>query len=114
MALTIGEAQDVNSLLNWLLGIRPEYTEMTDEELATEARAAAERLADKANKALSAGLNGKSVNEAWRHVEVGPWQEPATAAQKPCERCGGRGFYFELGGDPCRTCQTTGKVPANG
>lgn len=75
MALTIGEAQDVNSLLEWVLGIRPQYTEMTDEELATEARASAERLADKANKTLSAGLNGKRVNDAWQHVEVGPWRD---------------------------------------
>lgn len=75
MALTITEAHDVNTLLDWLLGIRNPYTTGTDEELATQALAAAERLADKANKALMAGLDGRRVREAWAQVQVGPWRD---------------------------------------
>lgn len=75
MAFTITEAHDYNTLLDWILGIRRPGSTMTDEELATEAQAAAERLADKAFKSLSAGLDGRRVKEAWSHVEVGPWRE---------------------------------------
>lgn len=75
MALTVTEAHDVNTLLDWILGIRRPNSTMTDEELAAEAQAAAGRLADKANKTLMAGLDMRRVDEAWSHVEVGPWRE---------------------------------------
>lgn len=74
MALTIGEAQDVNTILDWVLGIRPD-TNQTDEELQAAAKAAAEHLADKAFKALSAGLDARRVDAAWANVEACPWQE---------------------------------------
>lgn len=74
MALTIGEAQDVNVLLDWVLGIRPD-TAQTDEELQAAAKAAAEHLADKAFKALSAGIDGRRVDAGWAKVQVCPWQE---------------------------------------
>ena len=75
MALTITEAHDVNTLLDWILGIRNQHSTGTDEERAAEAQAAAGRLADKANKTLMAGLDMRRVNEAWDHVQVGPWQD---------------------------------------
>lgn len=77
MALTVSEAHDVNTLLDWLLGIPRLYMDgpKTDEELAAEAQAAAGRLADKANKTLMAGLDMRRVNEAWDHVQVGPWRD---------------------------------------
>lgn len=78
MALTIGEAQDVNSLLSWVLGLRPTGTTKTDDELEADAKAAAMHLADKASKALSAGLNSPRVDEAWAAVEACPWQQTTT------------------------------------
>lgn len=75
MALTIGEAHDVNTLLDWILGIRRPTSDKTDDELAADAQAAAGRLADKANKTLMAGLDLTRVNEAWDRVEACPWQE---------------------------------------
>jgi hypothetical protein len=75
MALTVGESHDVNTLLDWILGIRRPDTMMSDEQLADQAQAAAGRLADKANKTLMAGLDLSRVNEAWSRVEACPWQE---------------------------------------
>ena len=77
MALTIGEAHDVNTLLDWMLGIRRPSNSDSDEELRHEAKEAAARLADKANKALMAGIRGADVLAAWGTVEVGPWQDGA-------------------------------------
>lgn len=75
MAFTIGEAHDVNTLLDWMLGIRrPGSVDDTDEQLAEEAKASAARLADKANKALMAGIRSDDVLKAWDKVEAGPWQ----------------------------------------
>lgn len=83
MALTVSEAIDVNTLLDWILGIRRPGSIMTDDELAAEAQAAAGRLADKANKTLMAGLDMRRVNEAWQHVQVGPWIEGDNT--RPCQ-----------------------------
>lgn len=75
MALTISEAHDVNTLLDWMLGIRRASSAAdTDEHLAEEAKAAAARLADKANKSLMAGIRSEDVLKAWDQVEAGPWQ----------------------------------------
>jgi hypothetical protein len=62
MALTIGEAQDVNTLLNHYLQQSRNGLDVPGAEAACEAAA---RLADKANKALSAGLSGEQVRELW-------------------------------------------------
>lgn len=77
MALTVGEAHDVNTLLDWILGIPRLYLEgpKTDEKAQADAQAAAARLADKANKTLMAGLDARRVNEGWSRVEACPWQE---------------------------------------
>jgi len=75
MALTIGEAHDVNTLLDWMLGIRRPGSEMTDDELMAEAKQSAARLAGKANKALMAGLRTEDVLAAWDQVEACPWRE---------------------------------------
>lgn len=75
MALTVSESHDVNTLLDWLLGIRNPYTIGSDEELMSEAKASAMRLADKANKTLMAGLTGVRVEDAWQRVEACPWQD---------------------------------------
>lgn len=74
MALTIGEATDVNVLLDWMLGV-PSHGQKTDEQASAEAQAAAERLADKANKALSAGIRSVDVRTNWVRVEACPWIE---------------------------------------
>ncbi len=58
--MNITEANELNHVLDFLLGIKthPEIDEAT-------ARAAASRLAERAYKALSAGLDGTTVREAW-------------------------------------------------
>lgn len=76
MPLPIGDANDVNTVLHWILGIRDGHTEDVDDSVLFEsAREAAVRLADRANKTLSAGLNGTRVREAWDQVEAGPWHD---------------------------------------
>ena len=75
MALTITEAHDINSVLDWLLGLSRLHSTLTDEEYERAAQDAAARLADKAFQALSAGLNGDRVRVAWENVQVGPWQD---------------------------------------
>jgi len=59
MAIPIGDAADINTLLDWLMGRRrPHGGAITIDE----ATAAARRLAGKANRALSAGLTPGDVN----------------------------------------------------
>jgi hypothetical protein len=74
MPLTITSASDINTLLNWILGNRDD--DAVDDSVQFEAaREAAVRLADQANKTLSAGLRGDKVREAWDRVEAGPWYD---------------------------------------
>jgi hypothetical protein len=59
MAIPIGEATDINTLLNYMMArTRPGCGPVT----ADQATAAARRLAGKANKALSAGLTPGDVD----------------------------------------------------
>ena len=83
MALTIGEASDVNTLLCYVLGERDPYVRRTDAEWHEEAGAAAARLAGKAYKQLSAGLTDTAVRDQWTCVELGPWKDqPATREEQ--------------------------------
>lgn len=61
MALTIGEASDVNVLLEHALNL----SGPTGVPSSEKAREAAARLADKASKTLLAGLDGDRVRAAW-------------------------------------------------
>lgn len=76
--MNISEANDVNTLLRWLTGDLPHVDEsnlLDDADLVLQqdddARKAAMRLADRAYKALHAGLTGDRVQEAWEKVCVG-------------------------------------------
>lgn len=60
--MNVGEAIDINIVLDFFLGL-PGTPGRTIE--SAEARVAAERLADKASKALMAGLDGNRVAAAW-------------------------------------------------
>jgi hypothetical protein len=60
--MNVGEAVNLNVLLDWLLE-RPRYAGRRISE--QEAKAAAIRLATAANRALSAGLNGADVETLW-------------------------------------------------
>ncbi len=67
--MSIGEANAVNVLLDYLLGCRrPNGCEVQEHE----ARAAAMTLADKANRSLMAGLDGAAVNRMWPEVRPSP------------------------------------------
>lgn len=60
--MNISEANDTNTILRYLLNqARWPVGVPTD----AEAQAAAERLADRAHKPLSAGLRAQDVTEAW-------------------------------------------------
>lgn len=59
MALNIGEADAVNTVVKRLLGIEDPTGKAGDDEKVI---AAAELLADKAHKALGAGINGSTVH----------------------------------------------------
>lgn len=83
--MNITEANNVNTVLKWMLTRHtpeqrrprwangPTYTE-------NDAFAAAQQLADKAYKALSAGVNADDVAAAW----------PGTGESFACPRCGRR------------------------
>ena len=68
MAISIGDASDINTLLDYIMGrTRPSCGPVTGEE----ATAAARRLAGKANKALAAGLTPDDV-DLTRLLALGP------------------------------------------
>lgn len=74
--MTITEANDANTLLQWVLGIRqPSDVDVDDQELADAAEEAAARLADRAHRQLSAGLTGDAVHQGWAVVEACPWRD---------------------------------------
>jgi hypothetical protein len=58
--VNISESSDVQSLLGWLLN--PHLTSREDE---ARARAAAERLADRASACLAAGIRGRDIAKDW-------------------------------------------------
>jgi hypothetical protein len=58
--MTIGDANDINTLLHYLYGL-PGYTGVPT---AQQVQVAAERLAGRANKALGAGLSASAIREA--------------------------------------------------
>ena len=79
MALTIGEAGDVNTLLEYVLNLHgPGQRVPTDDD----ARAAAGRLADKATKTLYAGLDSKRVDAAWPELLLDNTEPQRRAAHK--------------------------------
>lgn len=74
--MNISEANDINTLLSWLTRTAPSCPEGMDEGdwlLAQddEARQSAVRLADRARRALHAGMSGADVERAWERVCVG-------------------------------------------
>jgi hypothetical protein len=62
--MTIGDANDINHVLDYMLGTR-DGERLTAEKV----RESAARLADHARKALSAGLDGDDVRKRWRGYE---------------------------------------------
>lgn len=72
--MNITEANDTNTVLRYLLGL-PNLT--GDVPTDDQAQDAAERLAEKAAKALHAGLRPVDVAQAWHRVQVCPAEEPA-------------------------------------
>lgn len=74
--MNMTEANDTNTLLRWLLGIRrPAEIEIDDQELADAAEEAAARLAGRAYLSLSAGVTEDKVRGTWERVEACPWQD---------------------------------------
>ena len=57
--MNIGEANDVNTLLRYMLG--QQRSSFGDPVTDDQALAAAERLADRAGKTLQAGITGSDV-----------------------------------------------------
>jgi hypothetical protein len=60
--MNIGEANDWNHVMEFLLGIQQDGARVMDSETA---RAAALRMTERAYKALSAGLHAEDVSRAW-------------------------------------------------
>lgn len=72
--MNVGEANDLNTLLRYVLGIRRDHeVDVDDQEFCDDAEDAAARLAERANKALNAGLKEVDVRDAWQNLELGPW-----------------------------------------
>lgn len=65
MALSVTEAVAVNNLLKFLLDMDPPGTSHAADSERRAAQDAAGLLADHAHKALSGGVNGVLVREAW-------------------------------------------------
>lgn len=83
--MTVTEANDTNTLLQWILGIRqPGDVDVDDQELADEAEKAAARLADRARLQQPAGLTGDAVHDGWAAVEACPWRDTSPAASEAC------------------------------
>jgi hypothetical protein len=60
--VNIGEAIDLNLVLDYLLGLPRDGLPPVD---PVAARMAAERLADRASKALSAGISANTITSHW-------------------------------------------------
>ncbi|MGB3393212.1 MAG: hypothetical protein WA956_05770 [Stenotrophomonas sp.] len=73
MAITDnGTAQDINTLLMWLLPtLRRQYRWSYEDVPRAAAMAAAERLATKAHKQLTAGVHGSAVHDA---IQTDDWR----------------------------------------
>lgn len=72
--MNISDANDVNVVLRYLLGLRSEYElEVDDQDLYDNAREAAKRLVTRARKALSAGLDAGDIEDAWERLDLQPW-----------------------------------------
>jgi hypothetical protein len=68
--MTIGEANNLNTLLRYLLDlVDPAHISDTPQD---DARAAAVELADRAYKALYAGITGDDVLRRWARREAPP------------------------------------------
>lgn len=65
--MNITEANNVQWLLDWVLGVEKPGGGRWDED---DAREFAVFLADRSYKALSAGMNGDQVRTSW------PWRPP--------------------------------------
>lgn len=63
MAMTMGDAADVQTLARWILGDTKDL--MNPERLGDDARAALIRLTDRAHTKLMAGVQGGYVRAAW-------------------------------------------------
>lgn len=72
MALTIEQANDVNTVLRWALGIPLELGVLKVDVTDDKAHDAAMRLVGHARKALSAGLGTADVEAAWPAQSEGP------------------------------------------
>lgn len=71
MALTMTEAHAVNTLLQWLIGERPDRLDMTSAPTSEDACDAAALLADHAHKTLMAGWTRQGVENLWPESEAG-------------------------------------------
>lgn len=74
--MNITESSDINTVLAWLTRTAPECPEGMDEDdwlLAQDddAKRAAVALADRAHRALHAGMRGADVERLWVRVSVG-------------------------------------------
>ena len=65
--MNISEANELNTLLRYVLA-EPDI--MGKVPTCEQAATAAEGLADRANRALGAGLDGRTVREAWALLEL--------------------------------------------
>jgi hypothetical protein len=62
--MTIGDANDINHVLEYMLG-----TSVGEGITGEQARESAVRLAERASKALSAGITGNNVRRLWPRYE---------------------------------------------
>lgn len=72
--MNISEANDLNTLLHYVLNLSDALGVTPSDD---QARDAAERLADRANKALGAGLTSDTVVAAWPELLLDNGDQPA-------------------------------------
>lgn len=77
--MTVTQSNDVNTLLRWAMDVPRAYGGGV--VTSREAMEAAARLADAANKRLSAGLDGKSVRRMWSEQPPLGTDRPAAATE---------------------------------
>jgi len=65
MAMNVSEANAVNTLLRWHMGLAPAGGEVPTAE---QARQAAARLAEGAHRKLAAGITAATVHDHWKET----------------------------------------------
>lgn len=76
--MNIAEANDLNTTLRYLLGLRTEFEQnVDDQDLYDNAREATVRLVERGHEVLGPGLRREDIEDAWERLDLPPWRDSA-------------------------------------